>query len=78
MELKKQTSSEQDDKRTELLKLNAKREAIEKQMADIVEVLDHMKGQPGLRTPLVDYEGFPRDDVDIFETRKLRHQHACL
>mmetsp|Transcript_16558 Transcript_16558/g.28169 ORF Transcript_16558/g.28169 Transcript_16558/m.28169 type:complete len:152 (+) Transcript_16558:119-574(+) len=47
-------------------------------MANIIEVLDNMQGAPGLRTPLVDSEGFPRDDVDLFEARKLRNQHACL
>ena len=37
-----------------------------------------MQGQPGLNNPLVDGEGFPRADLDIFETRKLRNRHACL
>lgn len=47
-------------------------------MFTIVEMLDNMQGGPGLKTPLVDDEGFPRDDVDIFEVRKLRHRHAML
>ena len=37
-----------------------------------------MNGNPGLRSPLVDREGFPRDDCDIIEVRKLRNRHACL
>ena len=47
-------------------------------MIDIKEILENMTGQPGFKTPLVDHEGFPRSDVDIFETRKLRNRHACL
>ena len=37
-----------------------------------------MHGQPGLKAPLVDREGFPRDDVDVMEVRKLRNRHAIL
>ena len=37
-----------------------------------------MNGNPGLKNRLIDDEGFPRDDVDIFETRKLRNRNACL
>ena len=47
-------------------------------MTDIIDVLDNMNGNPGLKGNLVDYEGFPRADVDIFECRKLRHRHAIL
>ena len=47
-------------------------------MMDIVELLESMNGKPGLKNALVDDQGFPRDDVDIFETRKLRNRHACL
>ena len=47
-------------------------------MAGIIEVLDAMNGNPGLKSPLVDDEGFPRADVDIFECRKLRNRHAIL
>ena len=37
-----------------------------------------MNGNPGLKSSLIDREGFPRSDVDLMETRKLRHRHACL
>ena len=33
---------------------------------------------PGLRGPLVDGEGFPRADVDVYRARELRHRHARL
>jgi 26S proteasome non-ATPase regulatory subunit 9 len=58
--------------------LNEKRNRIEIEMIEIVELLESMNGKPGLKNPLVDDQGFPRDDVDIFETRKLRNRHACL
>ena len=67
-----------DSQRNELLELNTKREKIEQQMADLVDVLNSMNGAPGLQGALVDNEGFPRADVDLVEARKLRHQHACL
>ena len=63
---------------SELLKLNDQRSAMEQEMSSIVEILESMNGAPGLKEPLVDYEGFPRADVDIFEVRKLRNRHACL
>ena len=41
-----------------------------------VEALEEMG--VGLRDPLVDEEGYPRSDVDLYTVRGLRHQHACL
>lgn len=35
-------------------------------------------GMPGLSGPLVDAEGFPRADIDIFAVRETRHRLACL
>lgn len=35
-------------------------------------------GQPGFSEPLVDREGFPRADVDVYRVRGDRHRHACL
>jgi hypothetical protein len=47
-------------------------------MESIVELLDNMEGKPGIKEPLVDYEGYPRADVDIIEVRKHRNRFACL
>jgi 26S proteasome non-ATPase regulatory subunit 9 len=47
-------------------------------MISIVELLETMNGEPGVKGSLIDNEGFPRADVDIFEVRKLRNRHACL
>lgn len=35
-------------------------------------------GMPGLAGPLVDEEGFPRNDIDIYGVREARHRIACL
>jgi hypothetical protein len=45
-------------------------------MEEKAELLEKMNGNRGLK--IIDDEGFPRDDVDIFDTRKLRNRHACL
>lgn len=70
--------SQDESMRKELLALEEKRSGIEKELISITEILDAMNGSPGLKAPLVDREGFPRDDVDIFEVRKLRNRHALL
>ena len=51
---------------------------MEKEMMSIEDLLDNMQGAPGVKASLVDDQGFPRADVDIFEVRKLRNRHACL
>lgn len=37
-----------------------------------------MPGNPGVKEKLVDEEGFPRSDIDIFEVRKMRNRLACM
>jgi hypothetical protein len=56
--------------------LNEKINKFEKEMEEIAELLEKMNGNRGLK--IIDDEGFPRDDVDIFDTRKLRNRHACI
>jgi 26S proteasome non-ATPase regulatory subunit 9 len=70
--------SQDDIMRKELLALEDKRSKIEQELMSITELLDAMNGNPGLKSPLVDREGFPRDDCDIIEVRKLRNRHAIL
>ena len=43
---------------------------MEKEIIDITEFLENMPGNPGVKGKLVDDEGFPRKDLDIFEIRK--------
>jgi len=54
-----------------------KRDAIEAEMEAITSRLEQ-PGQPGFSEPLVDREGFPRADVDVYRVRGDRHRHACL
>jgi len=32
----------------------------------------------GMDKPLVDSEGFPRADIDVYQVRDARHKVACL
>lgn len=66
------------DQRQQLLKLMDQKQDIEKEISTIVEILENMHGNPGLKGNLVDSEGFPRADIDIIEVRKLRNRRACL
>ena len=63
--------------REELLALNRERSALEKEMLDLTEALQ-AGNMGGISTPLVDREGFPRADVDVFATRTMRHRLAVL
>ena len=63
--------------REELLKIMKDKDDIEKAIMDINEYLT-ASGMPGLKGNLVDEEGFPRADLDLFEIRKMRNRLACL
>ena len=73
-----QTLNETESVKTQLLEFDKKRDTMEKEMVNIVDLLENMNGNPGIKEPLVDDQGFPRGDVDIFEVRKLRNRYACL
>ena len=58
-----------------------KKDAIEKEIKELVDVLEPSNAVgpvPGLKKPLVDHEGFPRNDIDVYDTRHKRHRLACL
>lgn len=57
--------------------LMKKKDDLEKSILDITEYLE-APGMPGVKGPLVDSEGFPRSDIDLFEIRKNRNRLACL
>ncbi|KAJ6656658.1 hypothetical protein lerEdw1_003545 [Lerista edwardsae] len=54
-----------------------KKDEIEAQIKAYYEVLEDQKGV-GMNEPLVDVEGYPRDDVDIYQVRTARHNIICL
>jgi len=55
-----------------------KAKAIEDEIRALQETLENMPGKPGLKGPLIDKDGFPRADVDIYKAREHRHRIACL
>eukprot|EP00347_Sterkiella_histriomuscorum_P014366 403361144 len=64
-------------KREALMKIMKEKDEIEKQIFDIREFLE-TPPMPGVKGTLVDAEGFPRADIDLFEVRKFRNRLACL
>uniref|UniRef100_A0A8D0KNC3 26S proteasome non-ATPase regulatory subunit 9 n=1 Tax=Salvator merianae TaxID=96440 RepID=A0A8D0KNC3_SALMN len=57
--------------------LMKKKDEIEAQIKAYYEVLEDQKGV-GMNEPLVDVEGYPRADVDIYQVRTARHSIICL
>ena len=53
------------------------KDEMEEAILAITEYLE-APGMPGLKGKLVDEEGFPRADIDLFEIRKNRNRLACL
>lgn len=66
----------------ELVELDEEKRRIVEEAEALLEVLDSPgpdgANAVGLEGNLVDAEGFPRADIDIFEIRKHRHRLACL
>ncbi|XP_048641522.1 26S proteasome non-ATPase regulatory subunit 9 isoform X1 [Marmota marmota marmota] len=57
--------------------LMRRKEEIEAQIKANHEVLEGQKGV-GMNEPLVDFEGYPRADVDVYQVRTARHNIICL
>eukprot|EP00631_Chrysoreinhardia_giraudii_P002979 CAMPEP_0197413472 /NCGR_PEP_ID=MMETSP1170-20131217/334_1 /TAXON_ID=54406 /ORGANISM="Sarcinochrysis sp, Strain CCMP770" /LENGTH=203 /DNA_ID=CAMNT_0042940053 /DNA_START=14 /DNA_END=625 /DNA_ORIENTATION=+ len=68
--------------RRDLQAAMATRDALEAEASAITSELESPgpSGGPamGVKTPLVDSEGFPRADVDVHRARHLRHRLACI
>lgn len=59
----------------EIAALAEKRRATE---ATVAEALEYLRGTPvGMTEPLVDAEGFPRDDCDLYAVRQARQTVIC-
>ncbi|XP_004611094.2 26S proteasome non-ATPase regulatory subunit 9 [Sorex araneus] len=54
-----------------------RKEELEEQIRANFAVLDGQKGV-GMNEPLVDCEGYPRADVDLYQVRTARHNIVCL
>jgi hypothetical protein len=74
-----QTSS---DRNKRLNQLVAQRELLETEADAIGSELmsPGVRGEPpaGIKTPLVDKDGFPRGDIDIYRVKLLRGRLACI
>jgi len=67
-----------------LIKLNRQRTSMEKEMEALVDDLrsprgpnNYIAGIPG-EGRLVDDQGFPRADIDLYDVRTKRHRYVCL
>lgn len=69
-------------KETLLKELLAQREALEIEANALADDLNSpgLNGEPpaGLKSPLVDSEGFPRGDIDLLEVRRKRQRIAVI
>lgn len=54
-----------------------RKDEIESQIKAYYEVLEDQKGV-GMNEPLVDVEGYPRNDIDVYQVRTARHNIICL
>eukprot|EP00160_Parvularia_atlantis_P020612 Unigene861_Nuclearia_a/m.2770 Unigene861_Nuclearia_a/g.2770 ORF Unigene861_Nuclearia_a/g.2770 Unigene861_Nuclearia_a/m.2770 type:complete len:203 (-) Unigene861_Nuclearia_a:21-629(-) len=66
-----------DDAATRARALVTQRDALERQIKEVNEALLAQKGV-GMHGRLVDDEGFPRGDIDVYQVRTLRHEMARL
>ncbi|XP_075291057.1 26S proteasome non-ATPase regulatory subunit 9 [Opisthocomus hoazin] len=62
---------------SEVQQLVKRKDEIEAQIKACYELLEGQKGV-GMSGPLVDAEGFPRDDIDLYQVRTARHNIVCL
>uniref|UniRef100_A0A8C3WZG6 26S proteasome non-ATPase regulatory subunit 9 n=1 Tax=Catagonus wagneri TaxID=51154 RepID=A0A8C3WZG6_9CETA len=62
---------------SDLQELIRRKEEIEAQIKANYDVLESQKGV-GMNEPLVDCEGYPRSDVDLYQVRTARHNIVCL
>ncbi|XP_002733721.1 26S proteasome non-ATPase regulatory subunit 9-like [Saccoglossus kowalevskii] len=60
-----------------LKELVDKKDAIEKEIKELYEVLDSQQGV-GMDGALIDSDGYPRNDIDIYSVRTARHNIICL
>ena len=65
-----------DDARSQLKELERQRLALEDEAAAIVSELDGLG--VGLKDSLVDAEGYPRADLDLYRVRSQRGRHASI
>jgi len=63
--------------REQVLRLITRKENIESEIKELTQVLESQK-DVGMNGALVDNEGFPRNDIDVYQVRHARHRIICL
>lgn len=66
----------EDQKRDQVLKLIEEKIQMENDLRAQHEILK--TNNVGMSEPLVDNEGFPRSDIDVYQVRHARHKICCL
>ncbi|NXC18243.1 PSMD9 ATPase, partial [Corythaeola cristata] len=61
---------------SDVQQLVKRKDELEAQIKAYYELLEGQKGV-GMSEPLVDAEGFPRDDIDLYQVRTARHNIIC-
>lgn len=61
----------------EVMELLTKKEKIERAINDFGHILAANKNV-GMAESLLDAEGFPRADIDVYAVRQARHEIICL
>uniref|UniRef100_A0A2R9A0N6 Proteasome 26S subunit, non-ATPase 9 n=1 Tax=Pan paniscus TaxID=9597 RepID=A0A2R9A0N6_PANPA len=61
---------------SDVQELMRRKEEIEAQIKANYDMLESQKGI-GMNEPLVDCEGYPRSDVDLYQVRTARHNIIC-
>lgn len=59
-----------------VLQLMREKDRIESDLRALKEILD--SNHIGMDEPLVDSEGYPRQDIDVYQVRHTRHKIICL
>ncbi|XP_038065480.1 26S proteasome non-ATPase regulatory subunit 9-like [Patiria miniata] len=64
-------------RRQKVQDLMNEKDAIEQEIKEFHEVLES-QGNVGMHGPLIDKEGYPRSDIDLYSVRTARHRIICL
>lgn len=65
-----------EEQRQRLMQLDAQKREIENKIAAQKAILD--ANNVGMNEPLVDSQGFPRSDIDVYKVRHARHNIICF
>ncbi|XP_070551801.1 26S proteasome non-ATPase regulatory subunit 9-like [Ptychodera flava] len=63
--------------RENVKQLIQRKDNIEAEIKELYEVLDSQRGV-GMQGPLIDNEGYPRSDIDVYTVRTARNKIICL